>query len=178
MTKRIFKAICAASLGVFVVTMLLIMGVLYSYFSSVQQQQLKAQTALAVRGVEQQGMDYFQGLEAEDLRITWIGAGGDVLYDSVTDSGSMENHLQREEIRQALAEGFGESSRYSSTLMKQYLYSARRLSDGTVLRLSISHNTILVLLLGMLQPILIVIAVALVLYLWRGAPFAINSKRL
>ena len=163
MTKRIFKAICAASLGVFVVTMLLIMGVLYNYFSSVQQQQLKAQTALAVRGVEQQGMDYFQGLEAEDLRITWIGAGGDVLYDSVTDSGSMENHLQREEIRQALAEGFGESSRYSSTLMKQYLYSARRLSDGTVLRLSISHNTILVLLLGMLQPILIVIAVALVL---------------
>ena len=163
MTKRIFKAICAASLGVFVVTMLLIMGVLYNYFSSVQQQQLKAQTALAVQGVEQQGMDYFQGLEAEDLRITWIGAGGDVLYDSVTDSGSMENHLQREEIRQALAEGFGESSRYSSTLMKQYLYSARRLSDGTVLRLSISHNTILVLLLGMLQPILIVIAVALVL---------------
>ena len=163
MTKRIFKAICAASLGVFVVTMLLIMGVLYNYFSSVQQQQLKAQTALAVRGVEQLGMDYFQGLEADDLRITWIGAGGDVLYDSVTDSGSMENHLQREEIRQALAEGFGESSRYSSTLMKQYLYSARRLSDGTVLRLSISHNTILVLLLGMLQPILIVIAVALVL---------------
>ena len=89
MTKRIFKAICAASLGVFVVTMLLIMGVLYNYFSSVQQQQLKAQTALAVRGVEQQGMDYFQGLEADDLRITWIGAGGDVLYDSVTDSGSM-----------------------------------------------------------------------------------------
>ena len=170
MTKRIFKAICAAALGVFVVTMLLIMGVLYNYFSSVQQQQLKAQTALAVQGVEQLGMDYFQGLEADDLRITWIGAGGDVLYDSVTDSGSMENHLQREEIRQALAEGFGESSRYSSTLMKQYLYSARRLSDGTVLRLSISHNTILVLLLGMLQPILIVIAVALVL------PFLLASQ--
>ena len=34
MTKRIYKAICAAALGVFVVTMLLIMGVLYNYFSS------------------------------------------------------------------------------------------------------------------------------------------------
>ena len=163
MTKRIFKAICAAALGVFVVTMLLIMGVLYNYFSSVQQKQLKAQTALAVQGVEQQGMDYFDGLTAEDLRITWIAANGDVLYDSAADSGAMENHLQREEIRQALADGFGESSRYSSTLMKQYLYSAQRLSDGTVLRLSISHNTIFVLLMGMLQPILIVIAVALVL---------------
>ncbi|MGM9605478.1 MAG: sensor histidine kinase [Faecousia sp.] len=163
MTKRIFKAICAAALGVFLVTMLLIMGVLYNYFSSVQQGQLKAQTALAVQGVEQQGMAYFDGLAADDLRITWIAANGDVLYDSVSDSEAMENHLQREEIRQALSDGFGESSRYSSTLMKQYLYSAQRLSDGTVLRLSISHNTIIVLLLGMLQPILIVIAVALVL---------------
>lgn len=163
MTNRIFKAVCAAALSVFVVTMLLIMGVLYNYFSSVQQKQLLAQTALAVQGVEQQGMAYFDGLDVENLRITWIAANGDVLYDSVSDSDTMENHLQREEIRQALSDGVGQSARYSSTLMKQYLYCAQRLSDGTVLRLSVSHNTIFVLLLGMLQPILIVIAVALVL---------------
>ena len=163
MTKRFFKAICAAALSVFLVTMLLIMGVLYSYFSSVQQKQLLAQTALAGRAVESQGMSYFDGLEAKDIRITWLAANGQVLFDSVSDSQAMENHLDREEIRQALADGVGESSRYSSTLMKQYLYCARRLSDGTVLRLSVSHNTILVLLLGMLQPILIVIAVALAL---------------
>ena len=163
MTKRIFKAICAAALSVFLVTMLLIMGVLYNYFSSMQQNQLRAQTALAVQGVEQQGMAYFDGLAAEDLRITWIAGNGDVLYDSVSDSVTMENHLQREEIRQALSDGVGQSARYSSTLMKQYLYCAQRLSDGTVLRLSVSHNTIIVLLLGMLQPILIVIAVALTL---------------
>ena len=163
MTKRIFKAICAAALAVFLVTMLLIMGVLYNYFSSMQQNQLRAQTALAVQGVEQQGMAYFHGLAAEDLRITWIAGNGDVLYDSVSDSVTMENHLQREEIRQALSDGVGQSARYSSTLMKQYLYCAQRLSDGTVLRLSVSHNTIIVLLLGMLQPILIVIAVALAL---------------
>lgn len=163
MTNRIFKAVCAAALSVFVVTMLLIMGVLYNYFSSVQQKQLLAQTALAVQGVEQQGMAYFDGLDVENLRITWIAGNGDVLYDSVSDSDTMENHLQREEIRQALSDGVGQSARYSSTLMKQYLYCAQRLIDGTVLRLSVSHNTILVLLLGMLQPILIVIAVALVL---------------
>ena len=165
MTNRIFKAVCAAALSVFVVTMLLIMGVLYNYFSSVQQKQLLAQTALAVQGVEQQGMAYFDGLDVENLRITWIAGNGDVLYDSVSDSDTMENHLQREEIRQALSDGVGQSARYSSTLMKQYLYCAQRLSDGTVLRLSVSHNTIFVLLLGMLQPILIVIAVALVLSL-------------
>lgn len=163
MTKRIFKAICAAALAVFVVTMLLIMGVLYDYFSSMQQKQLRAETALAVQGVEHEGAAFFDGLPGENFRITWIAGNGDVLYDSVSDSGTMENHLQREEIRQALSDGLGESSRYSSTLMKQYLYCAQRLSDGTVLRLSVSHNTILVLLFGMLQPILIVIAVALVL---------------
>lgn len=163
MTKRIFKAICTAALGVFVVTLLLIMGVLYEYFSTVQQNQLKSQTVLASQGVEQQGLDYFDGLTAEHFRITWIAANGDVLYDSVTDSDGMENHVQREEIRDALNTGYGQSSRYSSTLMKRYLYSAQRLSDGTVLRLSISHNTIFVLLVGMLQPILIVMAVAAVL---------------
>ena len=163
MTKRIFKAVCAAALSVFLVTMLLIMGVLYNYFSSMQQNQLRAQTLLAVQGVEQQGMAFFDGLDADNFRITWIAANGEVLYDSVSDSDTMENHLEREEIRQALSDGIGQSSRYSSTLMKQYLYCAQRLSDGTVLRLSVSHNTIIVLLLGMLQPILIVIAVALVL---------------
>ena len=163
MTKRIYKAICAAALGVFVVTMLLIMGVLYNYFSSVQQRQLRSQTALAVQGAEKLGMDYFDGLSDEDVRITWIAANGDVLYDSASDSDAMENHLQREEIQSALATGFGESARYSSTMLKQYLYCAQKLSDGTVLRLSVSHNSVWVLLLGMLQPILIVIAVAAVL---------------
>ena len=163
MTKRIYKAICAAALGVFVVTMLLIMGVLYNYFSSVQQRQLRSQTALAVQGAEQLGMDYFDGLSDEVVRITWVAANGDVLYDSASDSDVMENHLQREEIQSALATGFGESARYSSTMLKQYLYCAQKLSDGTVLRLSVSHNSVWVLLLGMLQPILIVIAVAAVL---------------
>ena len=163
MTKRIYKAICAAALGVFVVTMLLIMGVLYNYFSSVQQRQLRSQTALAVQGAEKLGMDYFDGLSDEDVRITWIAANGDVLYDSASDSDAMENHLQREEIQSALATGLGESARYSPTMMKQYLYCAQKLTDGTVLRLSVSHNSVWVLLLGMLQPILIVIAVAAVL---------------
>ena len=163
MTKRVFKAICAAALSVFVVTLLLIMGVLYNYFSSMQQKQLRSETALAVRGVEAQGAAFFDELPTEDFRVTWIAADGRVLYDSETDSDSMENHLQREEIVKALQDGVGESSRYSSTLMKQYLYCAQRLADGTVLRLSVSHNTVIVLLLGMLQPIFIVIAVALLL---------------
>ncbi|MCD8004239.1 MAG: ATP-binding protein [Oscillospiraceae bacterium] len=163
MTGRIFKAICAAALSVFLVTMVLIFGVLYEYFSSVQKEQMAAEIALAAQGVEQLGQAYFEELEAEDYRLTWIAADGSVLYDSASDSETMENHLEREEIQQALSSGYGESVRYSDTLMERTLYCARLLEDGTVLRLSVARSSVLLLLIGMARPILILIVVALVL---------------
>lgn len=163
MTKRIFRSICTAAIAVFLVTMLLIFGVLYDYFSSVQLQQLRNETALAVQGVERLGDDYFDGLSVSDYRITWIAADGTVIYDTASDSGSMENHLEREEIKAALETGHGESSRYSSTRMQRSLYCAQKLTDGTVLRLSVAHSSILLLLLGMMQPILIIVAVVIIL---------------
>ena len=163
MTKRIFRAVCAAALAVFLVTMTLILGFLYDYFSDLQQSQLRAETALVAQGMEQSGGSYFDDLQIETCRITWISSDGSVLYDSASDSSVMENHLQREEIKEAMNTGWGESSRYSSTLMEKSLYCARRLKDGTVIRLSVSHGSVLMLLIGMLQPILIVIIVAAVL---------------
>ena len=161
MTKRIFRAICLAALGVFLASMVLILGVLYTYFSTVQRGQLKMQTNLAAQGVSNEGAAYFQDLGVENYRMTWIGADGGVLYDS--QSNTTENHLEREEVIEALSEGYGESTRYSSTLMERSFYTAQRLPDGTVLRLSISQRSILTLLLGMVQPILMVFVVAAVL---------------
>lgn len=160
MTKRIFKAVCIASLSVFLVTMLLVLGVLYNYFSSVQRNQLKAETYLASQGVSQSGSSFFEGLNTDQYRITWIATDGTVLYDSSSDSLSMENHLEREEIREALETGHGESTRYSSTLTERSLYCAHRLNDGSVIRLSVSHESVILLLIGMIQPILIIIVVA------------------
>lgn len=161
MTKRIFRAICLAALGVFLASMVLIMGVLYNYFSNVQREQLRMQAALAVQGVSHEGAAYFEDLRVTDYRLTWIGEDGTVRYDS--QSGTTENHLEREEVIEALSEGYGESTRYSSTLMERSFYTAQRLPDGTVLRLSISQRSILTLLLGMVQPILMVFVVAAVL---------------
>lgn len=163
MTRRIFRAICLAAVMVFLVTMLLILGVLYEYFSSVQKEQLKIETLLACRGVEQSGSAYLEGLKAGEYRITWIAPDGSVLYDSSSDSGSMENHLEREEIREAMTSGMGESVRYSSTLMERSLYCAQKLSDGSVVRLSISYAAVLLLVVGMLQPILIILVVVIIL---------------
>ena len=161
MTKRIFRAICLAALGVFLASMVLIMGVLYNYFSNVQREQLRMQAALAAQGVSHEGAAYFEDLRVTDYRLTWIGEDGTVRYDS--QSGTTENHLEREEVIEALSEGYGESTRYSSTLMERSFYAAQRLPDGTVLRLSISQHSILTLLLGMVQPILMVFVVAAVL---------------
>lgn len=163
MTKKIFHALCLVAFTVFLASLVLIMGVLYGYFSRIEQAQLRMQTQLAAQGVELSGMDYFDGLDVRDYRITWIGKDGNVLYDSSADSTDMENHLEREEVRQALSEGFGESHRYSFTLMERFLYTARRLADGTVLRLAIAQNTVLTMLLGVGQGLAAVIVIALLL---------------
>lgn len=163
MTKRIFRTICVVAISVFFASALLFMTVLYDYFSDVQYSQLRMQTDLAAKGVQDEAMDYLEGLNIKDHRITWIGTDGSVLYDNFSDTDQMENHFAREEVKEALAEGYGESSRYSSTLAERYLYCAKRLPDGTVLRLSAAQNSLLVLTLGMLQPIIIIFAIAVVI---------------
>ncbi len=165
MTKRIFRSIFFVTLGVFLASVVLFMGVLFEYFTGIQRKQLRMQTTLAAQGVENEGMQYFEGLETNDFRITWINNDGAVIYDTDTESDSMENHLEREEIKQALETGEGESSRYSVTLMERSFYCAKKLSDGTVLRLSVAQSTLLTLTLGMLQPIIIIFILALILSL-------------
>ena len=163
MTKRIFRATLLVGVAVLIASLTLVMGALYSYFGRVQESQLRDELSLAVVGVEQNGTDYLRKLESDQYRITWLRADGAVLYDTQADAESMENHAQRQEVQQALATGEGESSRYSDTLLQKTVYYAKRLPDGTVLRLSAIRVTTGVLVLNMLQPILLVLAAALIL---------------
>ena len=165
MTKRIFQSICIAAVTVLLASLVLIMGVLYDYFSRVQKEQLSAQADLAARGAADLGMEYFEGLDLGGCRISWIAADGSVLYDNMSDAGSMENHLDREEVREAMETGRGESSRYSDTLTEKLSYQARLLPDGTVIRLAASQYTAWVLLMGVLQPLLVVALLAVLLSL-------------
>ena len=175
MTQKIFRSICLACLAVFLSSLVLIMGALYGYFSRAQLRQLQVETALAAQGVSRDGADYFDRLDVSGLRFTWIAADGSVLYDSASDSSAMENHLEREEIQQALSTGTGTSTRYSSTLLERLLYAAQRLPDGTVLRLASSQYSVVTITLGTLQPILLVAVIAVVLALVLASRL---SKRL
>ena len=163
MSRKIFTAIWGAALAVFAASLVFIMGVSYNYFTGVQMKQLHAETALAAQGVSLCGKDYFTGLSTGDYRVTWIDADGTVLFDTGADASRMENHLEREEIRQALQNGTGEARRYSPTLADRQLYAAQRLPDGTVLRLSVVQLALWSLVLGFAQPICLVALLALAL---------------
>ena len=174
MTNKIFRSICLVALCVFLASLVLIMGAVYSYYSQLQLDQLRTQTQLIAQGASHEGLEYFSNLTVEGYRITWIDTDGTVLYDNRSETKQMENHLQREEVTEALETGCGEGSRYSSTLLERSLYCAQRLPDGTVLRLATTQHSVLTLLLGFAQPICIVIAVALVLSLFLA--FRLSRK--
>ena len=163
MTKRIFRTVFVVAISIFIASAVLFMTVLYDYFSGIQQNQLRMQIDLASQGVEDEGLDYLKNLNIKDYRVTWIGTDGKVLYDSISEADEMENHFEREEVKEALSEGYGASSRYSSTLTQRYLYGAKRLPDGTVIRLSVTQNSLLILTLCMLQPIMIIFVIAIIL---------------
>ncbi|MEA4911277.1 MAG: ATP-binding protein [Oscillospiraceae bacterium] len=160
MTKKIFRSILLAASAVLLACVLIILSVLYDYFTALQNNRLASQLALAAQGVESAGIAYLDGLTAEDCRITLIDTDGTVLYDTQADPASMENHADREEVREALATGTGDSARYSSTLAEKTFYRAQRLSDGTVLRLSSTQYSVIALLLGMERPLAVVILAA------------------
>ena len=163
MTKKIFQSILLVAGCVLLASLLIIMGFLYDYFGGVEENQLRDELSLASAAVEDGGTDYLSRLTADRYRLTWIAADGGVLYDTRTDAESLENHASRAEVSQALTTGTGESTRYSSTLMEKTMYYAQRLDDGTVLRISISRATVGMIAVGMIQPLLIVLIVALIL---------------
>ena len=172
MTKRIFRSIFTVAAVILLASFVLITGVLYEYFSNKQVDQLNMQTHLAAQGLEAAGEDYLSDMDISGCRLTWIAADGTVLYDSQAELSGMENHADREEVRQALKTGHGESMRYSTTLMERQIYSADRLSDGTVVRISDTQYTPLTLILGMIQPVIIIALIALLLSLLLASHMA------
>ena len=164
MTKRIFRSIFVVALTVLLLAMLLIMRLFHDQLTDIQFSQLRVETALASHAVTNEGVRYFDKLDdTMDCRITWIAADGTVLYDNRSDTDTMVNHLAREEVRLALSQGYGQSVRYSDTLLDQYIYAAERLPDGTVLRLSTARSTVFQLMLGMSWWLVLIVAAAVCL---------------
>ncbi len=166
MTGKIFRSILIAVVAVLIATIAINLGALYPYFSQLQQTQLKDELHLAADAVQEIGVSYLENLDMDRYRLTWVAADGTVIFDNQADAAAMENHADREEIREAIMTGSGSSARKSATLTEQTIYEAARLSDGSVLRISVNRATAVLLILGMLQPICIVLAIAIAVSAW------------
>ena len=161
MTSKIFRSTVFVAVVVLLCSLGIVMGVLYNHFTGVQVEQLKDELSLAVTGTEQFGNAFLKNVEADRFRVTWIDTDGTVLFDSRVDENTMENHADREEIREAFATGTGSAVRNSSTLTEQTYYEARRLTDGTVLRISANQASAWALMMDLLWPIILIAVLAI-----------------
>lgn len=159
MTGKIIRSLFSLAMLVLVIGAALFSGILYGYY----EKQSFASLAQEAEQL-QQTMEYVSPEQMRSAdRITLISPDGTVLYDSVARADAMENHLSREEVVQALREGTGKSSHYSSTVLKKNLYYALRLEDGNILRLSREQSSLGAMLLNMAWPIAATVAGLLLL---------------
>lgn len=135
---------------------------LFNYFGNVREKQLIDELSLAAVATERMGVEYLEQVSDGEYRLTLVASDGTVLYDSEADAATMDNHLDREEIREALQTGKGNGSRKSSTLTEMNYYEAVLLSDGTVLRIAVSGASMAVLMMGMLRWILVILVVSVI----------------
>lgn len=158
MTNRIFRAIFLVALAVMFSVSALIMGMMYQYSSLEMTEELQREAGYVAYGIEADGIAYLEKIEDSETRITWIDEDGTVLYDSVADASEMDNHGDREEVKEAMKEGSGNSERRSSTISKRTLYYALQLRDGSVLRMSVETMSILAIFFTMTFPLVLILA--------------------
>ena len=171
MNKKIFRSSLLTVCFVLIATIALIMGLLFHFFEKQIQTELENEAGFLAQAVENEGIGYFDGFDSRDSRlarnnrVTLIGKNGRVLFDSREDASALDNHADRDEIKTAMKDGSGMSIRYSKTLTEKTVNYAMRLSDGNILRISTEQYTVISILLGMIQPILFILFVALILTL-------------
>ncbi len=166
MINKILRSILTVAIIVQIASLLIITSVLYRYFGDIQISQLKDGLSLASRAMEQLGESYLESLNYDRYRLTWVSSDGKVLFDSHADAATMENHADREEIKEALTSGTGSSIRQSPTMTELTIYEAILLKDGSILRMSAKRDTVFSLVLGLLQPIAMILLIASILSAW------------
>lgn len=160
MTKKIFRSSLLTALLVLVVSLFFIFGILYRYFEEQLINELKSKVDYISYAINFGGADELEKIQIDNERITLISPDGTVIADTEANAGEMENHIERDEVKQALENGSGTSVRYSGTLTEKTIYYAVKLSDGNILRVSVQHYTVITILLGLVQPILITLIIA------------------
>ncbi len=170
MTKKIFRSFLLTTLLTLAVSMFFVFGILYQYFEEQLMNDLKSKVVFISHAVESEGADYLERIGDVGERVTLIAPDGTVIADTEANAAEMENHLERSEVKQAAENGSGTSVRYSETLTEKIIYYAVKMPNGNILRVSVKHYTVITILLGLVQPILVTLLIAAVLC------FVLSSK--
>ena len=165
MNSKIFRSNFITSLLVLIVTIILIFGVLFEYFENQLTTELKSEATYISHALENEGEEYIDNFKNEKKRITLIDKNGVVLADTSANEDELDNHSDRDEVKEAMKDGSGTSVRYSNTLMEKTIYYAVRLDNGNILRVSTTQQSIIVILLGLIYPIIIILVIALIITL-------------
>lgn len=163
MTKKIFKSTVLVSASVLILGVAFVMGILYQYFGKQLNSELEKEAQYLSYGIEAQGEEFLEQIKNTDSRITYMDETGTVLFDNEADPSEMENHENREEVREALSKGRGSAVRMSDTLSEKTVYYALRLSDNSIIRVSSTQYSVFALVLQLIQPVLCIIFVMLIL---------------
>ncbi len=170
MTHKIFKNMFFMTITIFLVSSVLLIGVMYGYFSRQRRSELRAEAQWLAAAVNADGMTFLEtGAKSEEIRLTHVAADGTVLFDSAADPAALDSHAGRPEIAQALASGYGESVRHSATMNGRAIYCAVRLADGSVLRVSGMQYTMSSLIVNMFTQIVLTLVAALALSAFSAA---------
>lgn len=175
MTSKIFRSVFFTSVLTLLASLVLVLGVLFGAFENQIEKELKSEAGYIAYTIENGDMDFFKRFSDSGKRVTLIDPNGEVIADTEADAGKMDNHSDREEVKEALKDGSGTNVRYSKTLTEKTVYYAQRLSNGTVLRVSTTQYTIITIILGLLQPLIFVLVIAMALSLFLSSKV---SKRL
>ena len=162
MTRRIFIGIILVSLISMLVGTGLVMGVVYDYLGEKIDNELHDEALMVQTALNLAGDNYLEVLkenETLDSRITLVSHNGEVIFDSEVSPASMDNHMGREEIEEALLYGEGYAVRHSVTISKDTRYHALKLDDGNILRLASEHYSQLALILDTFGVVVIIIAI-------------------
>ncbi len=165
MNEKIFRSSFMTSILVLVVSFVLIFGILFEYFDQQIMSELRNEVSYIAYGIESEGTAFIDNFKGSDKRITLVSADGTVVADTSANAAELDNHAKREEIKEAAEHGWGSSSRYSDTLMKKISYYAVRLENGDILRVSTTQNSVWVLLLGLIQPLIVIVVIVMVISL-------------
>lgn len=170
MKNRIFRSMCLISAVVILLTATLVSVLIYNDSFYSMKNSVHKESEYIQAGIETAGSNFLKSLDQDVLeenrsRITIIDTDGTVTFDSTTNSNELGNHFDRPEVQQAFETGSGEDSRMSETFSTQTYYYAVRLSDGTVLRVSSTMDSVYMVWISAIPAMLIIAAIVFILSL-------------